>query len=91
MDLNVAAPASQHTVVPATGCRGAPGRRSARARSRRGGSIAGEDRTVVEAMRDLHTIGRMISRVLQLVVPLRRAAARSARSSCGLAKRCEGT
>jgi diguanylate cyclase (GGDEF)-like protein len=36
------------------------------------GSIAAEDSTIVESMRDLHTIGRMISPgVLQLVVPLR--------------------
>jgi diguanylate cyclase (GGDEF)-like protein len=36
------------------------------------GSVPSEDSTVVESMRDLHTIGRMISPgVLQLVVPLR--------------------
>ncbi len=36
------------------------------------GSVASEDSTVVEAMRELHTIGRLIAPgVLQLVVPLR--------------------
>ncbi len=36
------------------------------------GSVAAEDSTIVESMRELHTIGRMIAPgVLQLVVPLR--------------------
>ncbi|HLZ26014.1 MAG TPA: GGDEF domain-containing protein [Chloroflexota bacterium] len=75
MDLDVAAPAEgQHTVVPVDRL---PRLRAGRAFDQgplpaAEGSLAAEDSTVVESMRDLHTIGRMISPgVLQLVVPLR--------------------
>jgi diguanylate cyclase (GGDEF)-like protein len=75
LDLDVAVPAEgPHTVVP--------GDRLPRVRAGRAfdagplpaeeGAVASEDSTIVEAMRELHTIGRLISPgVLQLVVPLR--------------------
>src|SRR5579859_1565052 len=75
MDLDVAAPAEgQHTVVPVDRL---PRLRAGRAFDQgplpaAEGSLAAEDSTVVESMRELHTIGRMVSPgVLQLVVPLR--------------------
>jgi diguanylate cyclase (GGDEF)-like protein len=75
LDLDVAAPAEgPHTVVPVDRL---PRLRAGRAFDEgplpaAEGSVAGEDSTVVESMRELHTIGRMISPgVLQLVVPLR--------------------
>ena len=75
MDLDVAVPLDgPHTVIPAT--------TPPRLRSGRGfdegpldlpeGSVASEDSTVVEAMRDQQTVGRVTSSgALQLVVPLR--------------------
>jgi diguanylate cyclase (GGDEF)-like protein len=75
VDLDIAVPAEgPHTVIPVD--------RLPRMRAGRAfdggplpadeGSVAGEDSAIVESMRALHTIGRMISpRVLQLVVPLR--------------------
>src|SRR5437870_3076068 len=75
VDLNVAVPAEgPHTVIPVDRL---PRMRAGRAfdagpLSAAEGSVAHEDSTVVESMRELHTIGRMISPgVLQLVVPLR--------------------
>jgi diguanylate cyclase (GGDEF)-like protein len=75
MDLDVAGPAEgPHTVVPGTTL---PRLRAGRAFDEgplpaAEGSVAAEDSTVVESMRELHTVGRMISPgVLQLVVPLR--------------------
>ncbi len=75
MDLDVAVPAEgPHTVIPVDRL---PRMRAGRAFDAgpllsAEGSVAHEDSTVVESMRELHTIGRMISPgVLQLVVPLR--------------------
>ena len=76
MDLDSAVPTEgPHTVI---GADRLPRMRAGRAFDEDGslpaveGSVASEDSTVVESMRDLHTIGRMISPgVLQLVVPLR--------------------
>jgi diguanylate cyclase (GGDEF)-like protein len=75
VDLNVAVPAEgPHTVIPANTL---PHLRAARAFDAGPlqpveGSVAGEDGTVVEAMREQRSVGRMTaSGVLQLVVPLR--------------------
>ncbi|MGI9147141.1 MAG: diguanylate cyclase [Chloroflexota bacterium] len=75
LDLDVPVPAEgPHTVVPIDRL---PNMRAGRAfdgspLAAVEGSLAREDGTVAESMRDLHTIGRMISPgVLQLVVPLR--------------------
>jgi diguanylate cyclase (GGDEF)-like protein len=75
VDLNVAVPAEgPHTVIPADTL---PHLRAARAFDAGPlqpveGSVAGEDGTVVEAMREQRSVGRMTaSGVLQLVVPLR--------------------
>jgi diguanylate cyclase (GGDEF)-like protein len=75
MDLDVAVPLDgPHTVIPATT---PPRLRAGRAfdegpLDRPEGSVASADSTVVEAMRDQQTVGRMTaSGALQLVVPLR--------------------
>src|SRR3982074_128964 len=75
MDLDVAGPLDgPHTVVPATT---PPRLRAGRAfdegpLDQPEGSVAGEDSTVVEAMRDQQTVGGLTaSGALQLVVPLR--------------------
>jgi diguanylate cyclase (GGDEF)-like protein len=74
VDLDVAVPAEgPHTVIPSNML---PRLRAGRAFDEGRlpeleGSIAPEDSTVVQAMRDQHTIGRMVSPgALQLVVPL---------------------
>jgi diguanylate cyclase (GGDEF)-like protein len=75
MDLDVAVPVDgPHTVIPATT---PPRLRAGRAFDEGPldvpeGSVASDDSTVVEAMRDQHTVGRLTSSgALQLVVPLR--------------------
>src|SRR5438876_761131 len=75
MDLDVAVPLDgPHTVIPATT---PPRLRAGRAFDEGPldlpeGSVASEDSTVIEAMRDQQTVGRMTeSGALQLVVPLR--------------------
>ncbi|MDQ6672392.1 MAG: GGDEF domain-containing protein [Chloroflexota bacterium] len=75
LDLDVAVPAEgPHTVIPVDRL---PRVRAGRAFDQSPllaaeGCVAREDSTVVEAMRDLRTLGRMLSPgVLQLVVPLR--------------------
>jgi diguanylate cyclase (GGDEF)-like protein len=75
MDLDVAVPLDgPHTVIPATT---PPRLRAGRAFDEGPldlpeGSVASDDSTVVEAMRDQHTVGRVTSSgALQLAVPLR--------------------
>lgn len=75
MDLDVVVPLDgPHTVIPATT---PPRLRAGRAFDEGPldmpeGSVATDDSTVVEAMRDQHTVGRVTSSgALQLVVPLR--------------------
>ncbi len=74
VDLDVAVPAEgPRTVTPAGGL---PRLRASRSGEegpldRVGGDVVAEDSTVVEAMRDQHTVGRMLpSGVLELVIPL---------------------